>query len=98
VGDPRCHGGPKRPKSRRNLRNPGNVDFRVGLAPVVALIATLLLGKADYADGGAMDYTTERHTAMTPRLNPYKASRQWCKMFATTRRKTYGSACAMRTR
>jgi AhpD family alkylhydroperoxidase len=65
---------PEKAKSRHNLWNPGNVDFQVGLAPVVALIATLLLGKADYADGGAMDYTTERHTAMTPRLNPYKAA------------------------
>jgi AhpD family alkylhydroperoxidase len=34
----------------------------------------LLFGKADHADGGAMERTTERHTAMTPRLNPYKAA------------------------
>jgi hypothetical protein len=29
--------------------------FLVGLALVVALIATLLLGKADHADGDAME-------------------------------------------
>ena len=63
----------RRPKSRYNLGSPGNAGVLVGLALGVALIATLLLGKADHADGGAIEQTTERHTAMAPRLNPYKA-------------------------
>jgi hypothetical protein len=36
VGDPRGYGGPKRPKSRHNLWNPGNVDFQVGPNPYKA--------------------------------------------------------------